>query len=117
MNRFVELQGHRGARGLAPENTLVSFRQALHHQVDCIEIDVGMTRDGRIVIHHDRSLNPDITRLDGDWITGRRYLKDLTASQLQAFDVGRNKPGTHYAREFPRQHPNDGARNAMLGDL
>jgi len=117
MDRFVELQGHRGARGLAPENTLVSFRQALHHQVDCIEIDVGMTRDGQIVIHHDRSLNPDITRLGGDWIAGRRYLKDLTSTELRAFDVGRIKPGTQYASEFPRQIPSDGARIAMLDDL
>lgn len=52
-----DVQGHRGARGLAPENTLTAFRAALDLGVTTLELDVGLTRDGHVVIAHDRKLN------------------------------------------------------------
>ena len=57
-----DLQGHRGARGLAPENTLAAFALALSIGVDTLETDIAITRDGVLVISHDPALNPDITR-------------------------------------------------------
>ena len=57
-----DLQGHRGARGLAPENTLPSFAAALTIGVTTIETDIAITRDGVLVISHDPALNPDIKR-------------------------------------------------------
>src|SRR4030088_3807859 len=57
-----DLQGHRGARGLAPENTLEAFALALSIGVTTLELDLAMTRDDVLVISHDRSLNPDHTR-------------------------------------------------------
>ena len=48
--------GHRGARGYAPENTMVSFKTALDMGVDGIELDVQMTKDGKVVVCHDHSL-------------------------------------------------------------
>ena len=64
-----DLQGHRGARGLAPENTLPAFRSALDLGVDTIECDMAITKDGVVVIHHDLWLNPDTTRgPDGRWL-------------------------------------------------
>ena len=64
-----DLQGHRGARGHAPENTLPGFERAIAIGVTTLELDVGVTRDGVVVIHHDRGLNPDTTRgPDGQWI-------------------------------------------------
>src|SRR5919106_3040603 len=65
-----DLQGHRGARGHAPENTLPGFERALALGVSTLELDVGVTRDGVVVIHHDRTLNPDLARgPDGRWIS------------------------------------------------
>ena len=46
--------GHRGARGLAPENTLASLRKALEHRAEMIEFDVRVTSDDVPVLHHDR---------------------------------------------------------------
>jgi glycerophosphoryl diester phosphodiesterase len=57
-----DLQGHRGARGLAPENTLAGFATALALGVSTLELDLGMTRDGVVVVHHDLWLNPDTKR-------------------------------------------------------
>jgi glycerophosphoryl diester phosphodiesterase len=57
-----DLQGHRGARGLAPENTLAAFSTALSIGVTTLELDLAMTSDGILVVSHDRRLNPDHTR-------------------------------------------------------
>jgi len=53
-----DLEGHRGARGLAPENTLAAFRRALALGVTTLETDLAVTRDGVLVISHDPLLNP-----------------------------------------------------------
>ena len=60
--RQVEVIGHRGARGLFPENTIEGFRQCLDMGVRSFELDVGMTADGIVVVSHDLALNPVITR-------------------------------------------------------
>ncbi|HET7728446.1 MAG TPA: glycerophosphodiester phosphodiesterase [Usitatibacter sp.] len=114
-----DVQGHRGARGLLPENTIPSFRKALELGVDTIECDMAITKDGVVVIHHDLWLNPDIARgPDGKWLEARGpAISELTFEQLQAYDVGRLKPGTEYAKAFPDQVPVDGTRIPRLSDL
>ncbi len=52
----MKIIGHRGARGLAPENTLASLSKSLEHKVDEIEIDVRVTKDNVPVLHHDKTL-------------------------------------------------------------
>jgi glycerophosphoryl diester phosphodiesterase len=115
----VDIQGHRGARGHAPENSLPGFERALAIGVTTLELDVGITRDGVVVIHHDRGLNPDTTRgPDGQWLTlPGPLIKDLTFGELQRYDVGRIKPGSDYAKRFPHQQPIDGTRIPRLSDL
>jgi glycerophosphoryl diester phosphodiesterase len=114
-----DLQGHRGARGMAPENTLAGFRQALAVGVTTLELDVGITRDGQVVITHDPRLNPDLTRdADGAWIAAPGpALQTLTLAQVQRFDVGRLRPGTRYAQTFAEQQPVDGERVPTLEAL
>jgi glycerophosphoryl diester phosphodiesterase len=114
-----DLQGHRGARGLAPENTLPGFRKALELGVNTLECDMAITRDGVVVVHHDLWLNPDITRgPDGQWLSERGpAIAALTYAELQRYDVGRIKPGTEYAKAFPDQQPVDGTRIPRLRDV
>lgn len=113
----IELQGHRGARGVLPENSLPSFQNAIAAGSDCLELDIAMTRDKQLVITHDPTLNPDITRLGKEWISERVAIKSLTVDQLKAFDIGRLKPGTRYAKRFPQQQPVDGLQMPLLADL
>jgi len=54
---MVQIIGHRGARGIEPENTMRSFQKAVELQVDYIECDVHMTKDGRIVLMHDHTVD------------------------------------------------------------
>lgn len=114
-----DLQGHRGARGLLPENTLAAFQKALDLGVDTIECDMAITRDGVVVIHHDLWLNPNTTRgPDGKWLEARGpAISELDFEELQKYDMGRLKPGTDYAKGFPDQVAADGARIPRLSDL
>ena len=115
-----DAQGHRGARGLAPENTLPAFERALDIGVTTLELDVGVTADGVVVVAHDPYLNPAITRnAAGQWLPPGKgpTLKSLTLAQLQAYDVGRINPDTPYAKTFSTQAPRDGTRVPTLASL
>ena len=115
----IDVQGHRGARGYLPENTLPSFELAVSMGVTTLELDTGMTKDGVVVIHHDRRLNPDIARgPDGKWVAAPApTLHSLSFAELQGYDVGRLRPGSQYEKSFPDQKPLDGARIPRLADL
>ena len=114
-----DLQGHRGARGLAPENSLPAWRKALEIGVDTIECDMAITKDGVVVVHHDLWLNPDTTRgPDGKWLDKRGpAISELSFEELQKYDIGRLRPGSDYAKPFPNQVPADGTRISRLSDL
>jgi glycerophosphoryl diester phosphodiesterase len=114
-----DLQGHRGARGLFPENTLEGFALALSVGVTTLELDLGMTRDDVLVVSHDRKLNPDHTRgPDGQFLEREgSAIRALTLAEVKRYDVGRLKPGTSYAASFPEQRPVEGARIPALTEL
>ncbi len=114
-----DLQGHRGARGLAPENTLAAFERALELGVTTLELDIGLTKDNVVVIYHDRTLNPDITRdATGKFLPQRgNAIASLTFAQLQQFDVGRINVESAYGKPFATQSARDGERIAALRSL
>jgi glycerophosphoryl diester phosphodiesterase len=107
-----DLQGHRGARGLAPENTLAGFRKALEIGVTTLETDLALTRDGVLVLAHDPQLNPDLVRgPDGKWLTGwGPPIRSLSTRELDTYDVGRLNPDGRYAKQWPQQVAVDGER-------
>jgi glycerophosphoryl diester phosphodiesterase len=119
MKRSIELHGHRGARGLFPENTLVGFAGALAIGVDTLELDVAMTSDDVVVVSHDPALNPNITRtLDGAWLARHGPpIRSLRVAELARYDVGRIRPGSAYAAAFPDQASRDGARVPLLKEV
>jgi glycerophosphoryl diester phosphodiesterase len=116
MTKSVALIGHRGARGLFPENTLEGFRAAAALGLHGIELDVAVTADGVAVVCHDPALNPALARgTDGTWIAHPGPLiRTLPEGALAAYDVGRLRPGSALAASFPDQRPIDGARVPRL---
>lgn len=114
-----DLQGHRGARGLAPENTLAGFARALAVGVTTLETDLAVTRDGVVVISHDPTLNPDLTRnAQGNWLAGKGpTIRSLSLAQLQPYELGRLNPASPYAAQFPAQVPVDGQRFPTLAEM
>ncbi|PIZ61470.1 hypothetical protein COY17_04455 [Candidatus Saccharibacteria bacterium CG_4_10_14_0_2_um_filter_52_9] len=71
----MKIISHRGARGLAPENTIAGLQKALEHHVDMVEFDLRVTKDGIPVLHHDAEL----TDPNGE----RRPIADYTYEELK----------------------------------
>ena len=115
----LDLQAHRGGRGLMPENTLAAFENALAIGVTTLELDIAITADGIPVISHDPALNPALARdAQGRWLAGSGPLiRSLTLRELQAYDVGRLNPAHGYAKGFPGQQARDGERIPTLAAL
>ncbi len=79
-DRRPQIVGHRGARGLAPENTLPAFEIAAELGIDGVEFDVQRTTDGALVVFHD----DDVDRTT----SGSGTLWEMTLAQVQALDAG-----------------------------
>lgn len=75
--------GHRGAAGYEPENTLRSFKRALELGVDVIELDVHGTKDGKVVVIHDDTVDRTTN--------GKGRVSDLTLAEIQALDAGQGE--------------------------
>ncbi|MCC6197900.1 MAG: glycerophosphodiester phosphodiesterase [Burkholderiales bacterium] len=114
-----DLQGHRGARGLAPENTIAGFERALALGVTTLETDLAVTKDGTLVISHDPVLNPALVRgPDGKWLAGKGPpIHSLTLAELGRYDIGRTNPESAYGKQFPEQVPADGQRFPTLAQV
>lgn len=98
-----DLQGHRGARGLMPENTIPAFLKALEYNVTTLELDVVVSKDSHLVISHEAFLSPEIClESNAEKIEERDSPKynmyDMTLKEIQAFDCG-SKP----QQGFPEQ--------------
>ena len=116
---FRSIIGHRGARGLMPENTIQGFEYILDNDVLAIEFDVLLTKDEVPVITHDFYLSKAITRnAEGNWLSedGPR-ISDLTVSELQMFDIGGVDKRSLYGSLYPEQAFLSGIRIPKLSDL
>lgn len=120
--KIVEVYGHRGDRAFAPENSMPAYATALKVGVDWVDMDVGVTKDGEVVVYHDIWLNPDFTSKDGrffassnkafvtrmgggkDQLLKPYLLNNLTFKQLQEYDIGHLNPDSPYASYFPDQY-------------
>jgi glycerophosphoryl diester phosphodiesterase len=81
---MAKIMGHRGAPADEPENTLRSFRRALAVGVAAVELDVQLTRDGRLAVIHDETLDRTTN--------GKGRVHDFTLAELKRLDAGRGEP-------------------------
>ena len=102
-----DLQGHRGARGLMPENSHAGFIHAMELGVTTLELDLVLTKDRVLVVNHDRFLDPDRVRdPEGNWISGKLAetpISELSARQLEGLQIGRVREKSRIANRFPDQ--------------
>jgi glycerophosphoryl diester phosphodiesterase len=114
-----DIEAHRGGRALYPENTLPAFANALTMGVTTLELDIGVTRDGAIVVSHERGLNPDLARnADSVFVAppGTPFVQ-LSLAEVKTYDVGQIRPGSAYAAQFPDQHAVPGTRIPTLSEV
>jgi glycerophosphoryl diester phosphodiesterase len=99
------VSGHRGGRGLRPENTLPAFEAGLDNLIDTIETDTGVTTDHVSLIWHDQFLNPQSCRkADGSPYTldNRVYIRDISMPEAQATFICDKLH--HAPNQFPEQN-------------
>ena len=94
----IEIQGHSGARGNYPENTLPAFKYALDNNIDVLEMDLQLTKDNEVVIYHDKSINSDICF--SNVFGGSQAIKNLTLQEIKTYDCGSKQNP-----DFPDQIP------------
>ena len=102
-NIDFDKQGHRGCRGLMPENTIPAMLKAIDLGVTTLEMDVVISKDKKVVVSHDPYFNENITTLaDGKYLTKKEaatyLLYNMDYDSIKKFDVGK-KPHP----DFPRQ--------------
>ena len=90
MFKKFHIQGHRGARGLLPENTIKSCIEAVKCGVDGLEIDVVVSKDGQIVVSHEPWMSPLFCSFpDGKWVdTEGVILKNMNYNEIKKYDCG-----------------------------
>ena len=99
----LDKQGHRGCRGLMPENTIPAMRKAMDLGVTTLEVDLNISRDKQVVVSHDPYFNENITTTpEGKYLTkseaGKRLLYTMPYDSIRKYDVGlRPHP------DFPKQ--------------
>lgn len=116
---IVRIIGHRGARGVMPENTIEGFDFTLSIGVTALEFDVVATADQVPVVTHNLHLANSATRdAQGNWLTGPELrVADLTLAELKTLDVGGLDGRTVYGQRFPDQAFMSGVRIPALSEL
>ena len=89
----IDFQGHRGCRGLMPENTIAAFIKALELNVTTLEMDAVITKDGEVIISHEPFFNHEITtKPNGDTITETEEkllnIYKMNYDEVKKYDVG-----------------------------
>jgi len=108
-----EVQGHRGARGLMPENTIPAFQQAIDLGVHTVELDVVVSADSQLIVSHEPWFHHHIsTTPDGDPVAEAEApdynIFQMTVDEVQAFDVGRRGHP-----RFPQQQALDAVKPTL----
>jgi glycerophosphoryl diester phosphodiesterase len=111
--RRIEVQGHRGARAIYPEESPQGFAYALAAGVDTLELDLAVTQDGHLVVLHDLWINDALcVGPDGRPLTERPAVRSLTLAEIKRFDCGALANPA-----FPKQTLAPGTRVATLAEV
>ncbi len=95
----IDVQGHRGARAVLPENSLPALQYALEVGVDTLEFDMGVSKDGVVVVVHDQTINPEICQYkDGSQAKSNLWIHQLSLEQIKQFDCG-SKPNPRFENQ------------------
>ena len=102
---FLDVQGHRGARGLFPENTIEGFKRTIELDISTLELDLVITKDHIPIVYHDFYINPNLC-LDenGDSINNKKsnLIYDYTLREIKQYDCGSLNPDLKRFPEPPR---------------
>jgi len=99
---IIDLQGHRGSRGLMPENTIEAMLEAIKLGVTTLEMDVVITKDKQVVLSHEPFMNLEIAT-PPDGVSISNHSKDFNIYQMSYDEVSKWDVGTKFNAKFPEQ--------------
>lgn len=106
------VHGHRGCRAVLPENTIAAFDGALRAGADVLELDLNVTKDGVVVVSHEREIDPEICRFKDGRPAEKVPIRSLTLAQVKEYDCGSIKNP-----KFPAQTASPGQPIPTLAEL
>jgi glycerophosphoryl diester phosphodiesterase len=101
--RPLDLQGHRGGRGLMPENTIPAMRRALDLGVTTLEMDIAISQDKQVLLSHDPYMNAGFVYRPAGQPIAEAEEKNLRLYSLPYAEIRRYDVGSHGNPNFPRQ--------------
>lgn len=99
----IEIHGHRGARGLAPENTIPGFFKAIEHQVTSIELDVVITKDRQVLVSHEPWISSEICLDSMGQLIPTNKEKQYNIFKLNYSEIVNFDCGSKSVSRFPMQ--------------
>ena len=99
----VDLEGHRGCRGLMPENTIPAFLKALELGVNTLEMDVVISKDRQVVVSHEPYFNADFSLLPNGEPVNKKNQKELNLYEMTYAAIERYDVGLRGNVNFPEQ--------------
>lgn len=99
----LDIQGHRGCRGLMPENTVPAMRKALDLGVTTLEMDIAISQDKQVLLSHDPFMNAGFVYRPNDQPIAKAEEKSLRLYSLPYAEIRRYDVGSHGNPAFPRQ--------------
>ena len=110
-----QIHGHRGARGRYPENTLTSVEFAIESGAHGAEVDLCVSKDDVVLVHHDLALSTDIAvDSSGNRLAAPLPIRTLPYSEIVRYDVGTLRQESAYAQRFPEQRAVPGSKVPTL---
>lgn len=101
--KAFEIEGHRGCRGLMPENTILAFKKALDLGVETLELDVCITKDHQVVVSHEPYINALFSTHPNGLAVTKKEEKSLNLYQMTYEEISRYDTGLRGNRLFPEQ--------------
>ncbi|WP_371379840.1 glycerophosphodiester phosphodiesterase [Sporomusa aerivorans] len=119
--QIFDFEAHRGGRDARPENTLIAFAYAMELGVTTLEMDMQLTKDGRVVISHNPFMNASLAKgPDGSYVTPGKYdIRTMTLKEIKRFDLGTMNPaaGDYYEGHGKTQLSFPGAAMPTLEEV
>ncbi|MDA3917291.1 MAG: glycerophosphodiester phosphodiesterase family protein [Deltaproteobacteria bacterium] len=108
----IDLQEHRGARGLFPENTIPAFKYAIENKMTTLKLDTNLTKDGNLIVYHDSIINSDLCIDSKGHPAQSIRILDMTVEDLKKLDCG-----SLVNEKFPEQTPVPGTKLISLPEF
>ena len=99
----LDVQGHRGCRGLMPENSLPAFKKAFELGVNTMELDIAISKDKKVVVSHEPWFNPEICQIEKEDLSEEELAFKYNLYNMSYEEIAQMDCGSKVFRKYPDQ--------------